>query len=177
MDIIIKSITKECEDALSLKNCPFQNYGRVIPSFDGKTFSYKIELFDKENITTDCFPDAGYSFDSMGEGFYGLAAYDDKICVGYAIFYKEMFSYLYLSDISVTTKYREMGVGSKLLNKGMELAKNAGKKGIRLVCQDNNPGAFEFYIKNGFVLGGVDTMSYYGTSQQGKKDLFLYKYI
>lgn len=35
-------------------------------------------------------------------------------------------------------------------------------------------GACLFYLKNGFVIGGLDTNVYKGTSQEGKKDILFY---
>ena len=46
--------------------------------------------------------------------------------------------------------------------------------GSYLECQDNNPGAFLFYLNSGFYIGGLDTNVYRHTSQEGKADILLY---
>lgn len=175
--ITVKPITKENEDALSLPNDPFLNTGLVIPKYDGEKWSYTISEFPTEKITEDCFPDEHYKLENMGEGFYGLAAYIDGVCAGFAVFYVKWNKYLYLDNLLVSGSSRREGVGRALLNEGMKLALSLNKIGISCVCQDNNPKAAKFYFANGFELGGVDSSSYDGTSQEGKKDLFLYKRI
>lgn len=39
---------------------------------------------------------------------------------------------------------------------------------------DNNLGACLFYIKRGFVIGGLNTNVYKGTKQEGKADIYFY---
>lgn len=55
-----------------------------------------------------------------------------------------------------------------------ELALDCGYRGLYTQGQDNNLAACLFYIKNGFVIGGLDTEIYTGTSQEGKKDILFY---
>ena len=38
--------------------------------------------------------------------------------------------------------------------------------------RDNNLAACMFYLKNGFVIGGLNTHVYTGTSQEGKKTFY-----
>ena len=57
----------------------------------------------------------------------------------------------------------------------MKLAAQLGKLGVWLVCQDNNLQAMQFYLANGFQLGGMNLPVYEGTKQEGKADLYLYK--
>ncbi|MBR6607453.1 MAG: hypothetical protein IKK98_02130, partial [Oscillospiraceae bacterium] len=49
-----------------------------------------------------------------------------------------------------------------------------GCRSIYTQGQDNNLAACRFYLKHGFVIGGLDTMVYNGTSQQGKSDVIFY---
>lgn len=175
MNIEIKEITTENQNALKLPNEPFLNEGRVIPIYDGRNWSYRIEEFPKEKITEQCFPQENYEFEKMGENFHGLAAYADGRCVGYAITYEEWNQYLYVDNVLVLKEYRRYGVGSRLLDSAMELAKKMNKLGVWLICQDNNLGACRFYFKNGYTLGGMNLPVYEGTKQEGKADLYLYK--
>lgn len=173
--ITTRIITKENESALALPNEPFLNEGRVIPIYDGKSWSYRIEKLPKEEITEQCFPAENYKYEEFGEKFHGIAAYIDDKCVGYALFYEQWNQYLYLDNLLVLKKYRKLGVGTALLNAGMEIAKSIGKLGIWLVCQDNNLQAMMFYFRNGYSLGGMNLPVYDGTCQEGKADLYLYK--
>ena len=174
-EIQICPITKENEAVLQLPNEPFSCDGRVIPMYDGKNWSYRIEMFGPDQVQTECFPDEHYQLETMGDGFHGLAAYVDGACAGYALLYTQWNQYLYLDNILVQSAYCRYGVGSRLLEESMKLAAQLGKLGVWLVCQDNNLQAMRFYLANGFQLGGMNLPVYEGTKQEGKADLYLYK--
>lgn len=175
MIIEIKEITAENPEALKLPNEPFLNEGRLIPIYDGENWNCRMEEFPAEQVTEQCFPDENYKFEDMGEDFHGLAAYADGKCVGYVLTYEQWNRYLYLDNLLVLKEYRRYGVGSRLLDGAMELAKSLGKIGVWLICQDNNLGACRFYLKNGYTLGGMNLPVYEGTKQEGKADLYFYK--
>ena len=61
-----------------------------------------------------------------------------------------------------------------LIEKSKETALEQGYRGIYTQGQDNNLGACLFYMKNGFVIGGLDTHVYTGTSGDGKSDILFY---
>ena len=87
---------------------------------------------------------------------------------------QEWFHYMYLYDLKVNSAYRGKNVGAMLIEKAKEVAKENGYQGIHTVGQDNNLAACKFYIKSGFVIGGLDTKVYQGTKQEGKKDILFY---
>ena len=62
----------------------------------------------------------------------------------------------------------------KLLEEGKKIATATGYKGIYTQAQDNNLIACKFYLKTGFEIGGIDTMFYNGTAQEGKIDIIFY---
>ena len=173
--IEIKVITKENEEALDLPNEPFLEEGRLVPIYDGKNWSYRIDRYPEELVTENCFPDEHYVFEQMGDGFLGLSIYVDGECAGFALLYEKWNKWLYLDNLLVLKKYRRQGLGSALITEAMKLAASKEKRGINLICQDNNLQAAQFYLKNGFVLGGMDLLVYEGTKQEGKADLFFYK--
>lgn len=61
-----------------------------------------------------------------------------------------------------------------LIEKSKEIALEHGYRGLYTQGQDNNLAACLLYIKNGFVIGGLDTHVYTGTTQEGKKDILFY---
>ena len=61
-----------------------------------------------------------------------------------------------------------------LMARARQAARELGCRGIYTQGQDNNLAACRFYLKHGFVIGGLDTMVYNGTSQQGKSDVIFY---
>lgn len=60
---------------------------------------------------------------------------------------------------------RGQGVGTALMQKAIEWAKDKELYGLALETQDNNLLACRFYSKCGFVIGAVDTMLYKNFSQ------------
>ncbi len=175
MKIEIRPITKENEDVLALPNDPFLNEGRLIPLFDGRAWDHRIELFPPDAVTEDRFPDEHYVFEEMGEGFFGLAAYADGVPAGFALLYAQWDRWLYLDNLLVVGRYRRHGLGTALLEACTDLAVKLGRRGVRLVCQDNNLQALRFYLRNGFTLGGVNTRVYEGTKREGMADLYLFR--
>lgn len=86
----------------------------------------------------------------------------DKIFV--AVSENKVIGYVHLNDydviyaphmknimgIAVSREYKRMGVGSALLAKAEEWAKETGAKGVRLVSGASREGAHEFYRSRGY---------------------------
>lgn len=66
------------------------------------------------------------------------------------IMYREENGIMYIYEIHVEERYRNMGIGSKLLNKAKNIAKKKHKKVVLFVDKRNNR-AKNFYVKNGMV--------------------------
>lgn len=63
---------------------------------------------------------------------------------------------LYLDRLGVNVKYSRMGMGSLMLEKAKETAKNLGFECLRLFVVDINKPAIHLYVKNGFTkVNGV----------------------
>ena len=60
---------------------------------------------------------------------------------------------LYLDRLGVNGNYARMGIGSFMLEKAKETAKNLGAEYLRLFVVDINEPAIRLYIKNGFIRG------------------------
>ena len=121
-----------------------------------------------------CFPDENYDYDKMTNNSIFVGAYEGEKCIGLAILQQAWFKYMYLYDLKVSKQYRGKNIGKKLIEKLKEIALEQGYNGIYTIGQDNNLGACLFYIKNGFVIGGLDTNVYKGTKQEGKTDILFY---
>lgn len=67
---------------------------------------------------------------------------------------------LRISNIWVSDSNRHQGIGSKLMNKGIERAGELGVRAIVLETQSCNDKAISFYKKHGFTLIGFDLISY-----------------
>ncbi len=175
MELEIKLICAENSADINIKNEPFKLYGRLIPRFDGRTWSYDSELFRDDSVSEMVFPDENYDFDEMSKEHIFVGAYHSGKCIGLAILRHSWNRYLYLYDLKVNSAMRGKGVGKRLIEACTSISREHGYIGLHTIGQDNNLAACLFYIKNGFTIGGVDTMVYTGTNQAGKSDILFYK--
>ena len=171
-DIQIRLIDRQHSRDINIPNEPFLLFGRMIPTYTNETWDYAIQKFSK--TSSMCFPDEHYRFDEMEKNSVFIGAYDGDACIGLAIMQQAFFQYMYLYDLKVNSRYRKMGVGKALIQKAKTVAQQNGYRGIYTQGQDNNVGACLFYLKTGFVIGGLDTKVYQGTPQEGKKDIYFY---
>lgn len=172
--ITVKLIDAEHKNDLKLKNHPFKLFGLMLPSYHNGKWDYTEILFPEENVTEMCFPDEDYDYDEMSKNCVFVGAYDGDRCVGIAILQQDFFKYMYLYDLKVDPGYRGKGIGAMLIEKAKEAAVQQGYRGLYTQGQDNNLGACRFYLKTGFVIGGLNTHVYNGTSQEHKKDILFY---
>ena len=172
LQITVRIIDFEHREDIHLPNEPFPIYGRLIPSYINEQWRYTTEIFsDKLEM---CFPDENYSYEDMAPNSTFIGAYDKETCIGLAIMQEAYFKYMYLYDLKVNQSYRRSGVAGKLIEMAKEIAISKGYHGIFTQGQDNNLGACLFYLKSGFVIGGLDTKVYQGTAQADKKDIYFY---
>ena len=172
--ITIKIIDKEHKSDINIPNQPFLLFGLMLPSYINGKWDYEIKRFAKENITEMCFPDENYDYDKLSENSIFIGAYDDGKCVGLAVMQQAMLKYMYLYDLKVNADHRGKHIGTMLIEKSKQAAAEQGYHGIYTQGQDNNLGACLFYLNNGFVIGGLDTHVYNGTSGEGKSDILFY---
>lgn len=173
--IEIRLIGEGRKGDILLKNDSFPLYGRMVPSYDGKEWSYTTQIFPPEECSNMTFPDEPYNYEEMAGRTFFIGAYEGERCVGLAVLEKSFFKYLYLSDLKVAADCRNKGVGRMLIEACMAIAKEKNMQGVSLTVQDNNLSACLFYLKVGFRIGGLDTETYNGTSQEGKADIEMYR--
>ncbi len=171
--IEFKIIDEEHKLDINLANEPFPLIGKLALSYQNETFSYEIKLNKREDIKEMIFPDEEYNFDAMKD-FTFIAAYDEDKCIALCVLEPGNFKYMHLYDLKVNSKYRKHGVAKNLIEKAKEVALTKGYKGIYTEAQDNNLGACLFYLKSGFIIGGIDTKIYSFTPQENKKDIIFY---
>lgn len=172
--IEIRVIDAEHKHDINIPNEPFLLFGRMVPSYINEQWNYSIIRFNENKIREMCFPDENYDYNQLSKNSIFVGAYDGGKCIGLAILQHAMMKYMYLYDLKVNLAYRQQQIGKMLIEKSKKIAISQGYKGIYTQGQDNNLGACLFYIKNGFVIGGLDTHIYTGTSQEGKSDILFY---
>lgn len=173
--ITYKIISKEEEEDLLLPNEPFQIFGQLIVTRSENEWAYKIKTF--EHTDSMVFPDENYSFETVNKNGFAIGAYTGEKCVGLAIFEYNWNKTLYLMDLKVTKDYRRKGIARELIRVGNDRAKQLEYEGIYTVAQDNNLAACQFYLRNGFTIGGFNTLDYRHTSQKDKADVYFYQDI
>lgn len=172
IEICIIDETRKAD--INIPNAPFPLYGRMIPAYSDGEWSYRVEEFPESQHSTQCFPDENYDYDAMKQDSVFIGAYDSDKCVGLAIMQDAWFKYMYLYDLKVNAECRGRHVGAMLIAKCKEVARSRGYTGVYTQGQDNNLGACLFYLRQGFVIGGLNTHVYNGTAQAGKSDIFFY---
>ncbi len=92
--------------------------------------------------------------------FNCFVAVVDKKIVGYATYFLAYYSWigksLYLDDLYVSAKYRKKGIGKKLLDTVIDLAKNKECKKIRWQVSNWNKNAQKFYEYIGAEIDDVE---------------------
>jgi streptothricin acetyltransferase len=156
--LIISPLNNDLIEDINMTNDYFKLYGRVVPSLQSGRWSYKEVLFDETRETR--FPDDKLDWSQYinREDKALFLAYMNNTCIGQIRIIKDWNRFCYIENIATKKDYRGSGVGKFLLNKAEEWAKQRKLIGMSLEAQDDNLGACRFYVKQGFILGGVDTL-------------------
>ncbi|OCA88426.1 GNAT family N-acetyltransferase [Bacillus sp. FJAT-27225] len=156
--MIIEMTQLNMEDFKKPNEC-FVVSGRIIPTFENYVWKYTEEIFSEPYFKKyeDDEIDISY-IEEQGKVVFFY--YDENHCIGRIKIRSNWNGYALIEDIAVAKKYRKNGVGTALLNKAIEWAKENNFSGLVLETQDINVSACHFYAKNHFVIGAVDTMLY-----------------
>lgn len=168
----IKIVQQQNKADINLPNQPFEIFGRMQVARINDTWQHTVQLFDKQHVTTDCFPQENYNYDAMTDCTF-VGAYHNGNCVGLAILQQQPMHFVYLMDLKVNQDFRGRHVGKQLMAKCQQLAAAQGK-GIFTHAQDNNLAACLFYLNSGFRIGGLDSDLYRHTKLQGVSDVIFY---
>lgn len=136
----------------------FSIYGRIVPIFQNGKWSHTEELF--EEIKETKFPDDNLDWDEYinNEDKTIFFVYRLGMCVGQIRMVKQVNKFCYIENIAVIQPMRKSGVGTMLIEIAEKWAKEKGLSGLSLEAQDDNLAACRFYVKQGFEIGGIDTL-------------------
>lgn len=158
MDIV--KITQHNLADINKVNQPFEIIGKIKPVFINGIWTYTEELY--EQIYVKAYPNDDFDYaayiDNNDKTIF--LAYSDTECIGQIVLKRDWNKYAFIEDICVAKSARGLGVGTSLIKKATEWAKNANLNGLASETQDNNLWACRFYAKCGFVIGAVNTMLY-----------------
>jgi len=177
----MKETEKLTIQPLSFESIPFVNHsndsfpiiGRIVPQFSGTAWSYTEELY--ETATETRFPDDRLDWATYieNENRIVLLAFSGTSCVGQIRLVRDWNRFAYIENIAVKQAFRKLGVGHQLLVAASKWAQQRELSGLSLEAQDDNLIACRFYKREGFVLGGVDSLKQFANPHI---DLTLYWY-
>lgn len=175
MEII--EITKNRLPDINKANDPFEIIGKLIPSLLNGKWEYSEELFSQSYTKMYPADDCNYLdyINSSKKTIY--LAYDNGDCIGQIILKKDWNQYAFIEDICVCKAYRGQHVGSALIQKAIEWAKEKNLCGLALETQDNNLLACRFYAKCGFTIGAVNTMLYKNFDKPWSDETAIFWYL
>ena len=116
-------------------------------------------LKEVHKIEEDCFaiPWSEKSFyDELTKNklaIYVVAKYNNEV-VGYGGMW-HVITEGHITNIAVKKEYRQKGIGSKIINSLINIAKEKEMIGITLEVRVSNKNALSIYKKNGFMIEGI----------------------
>ncbi|WP_145333150.1 GNAT family N-acetyltransferase [Paenibacillus xylanexedens] len=157
-EIMISPLNADLIEDIHTTNDYFTLFGKIIPSLQSGQWTYEEVLFDEPKETR--FPDDRLDWNEYinQEDKMLFLAYMNQVCIGQIRIIKDWNRFCYIENIATKKEYRGSGVGTLLLHKAEEWAKQRNLIGMSLEAQDDNLGACRFYVKQGFILGGADTL-------------------
>lgn len=171
--IVIKSLENQPINIINDTNESFPIIGKILPIFSNGVWSYEEHLY--ETPSEICFPDDKLDWSAYIDSSEKivLLAFHEDACIGQIRLVKDWNRFAYIENIAVKKEFRKSGVGHLLLEAAETWAKEQSLIGLSLEAQNDNLIACRFYVKEGFVLGGVDTLKQFANT---KIDLTLYWY-
>ncbi len=153
-------INQENFEHINKANQPFEIIGKIRPVFANGIWTYTEEIY--EHSYTKTYPNDTWDYDAYIDNPDKIIflAYSGAECIGQIVLRRDWNKYAFIEDICVAKSTRGQGIGTGLIQKAVEWAKNFNLKGLALETQDNNLLACRFYAKCGFVIGAVNTLLY-----------------
>jgi len=147
---------------------------RLKLGFDDEKLTYIIVPVEPPYEKDIHAEDVDYGFDEDGPTIF-FAEVDNKLA-GRIKMMRWWNQFAYIEDIVVNPEFRGMGLGRKLMERGIQWARENNFPGIMLETQDNNLRACTLYASFGFVLSGFDR-NVYKAINPDTKETALYWYL
>ena len=106
-----------------------------------------------------------------------LAEFKDEEVAVIVIEKMEWNNTLLIHDLYVDFRFKNMGIGRKLMDVAKRRAMELGARAITLETQTSNYPAIQFYLNNGFELVGLNTMAYTNEDVRNKEVRIEMSYI
>ncbi|OGX80555.1 GCN5 family acetyltransferase [Exiguobacterium sp. SH31] len=172
-NISIKALDEYSLNVVNEANEPFSVIGKIVPNFCNEVWTYEEQLYEKAHETS--FPDDSLDwYEYIGSETKAVfLVFDEENCIGQIRVVKDWNRFAYIENIAVQKAYRNSGIGHLLMEVAETWAKERSLLGLSLEAQNDNVIACRFYAKEGFALGGVDTIMQTGNPNI---DMTLYWY-
>ena len=118
--------------------------------------------------------DVEYGFDEAGPTIFFAEA--DGKPAGRIKMLRWWNRFAYVEDLVVNPEYRGLGIGRRLLERGIQWARENDYPGVMLETQNDNVPACTLYQSCGFVLSGFDR-NVYKAIHPNTKEIALYWYL
>lgn len=152
--ILLKYMTEEYFDLEVSENAD---------AFEAKMVKKKFETPVTHTLEEYDFPDSLYQDHWEKAEAYGIYREEDgkKILLAcIEVCPEEWSNRLMVTELWVADELHRQGIGTALMNKAKEIAKEQGRRAIILETQSCNVRAIAFYRAQGFRLIGFDTCCY-----------------
>ena len=146
---------------------------RLVLGIENETLMYTIVPVEpyKREVHAE---DTEYGFDEAGPTIFFAEV--DGTLAGRIKMLRWWNQFAYVDDIVVNPDFRGLGIGRKLLEQGIQWARENDFPGVMLETQDDNVPACMLYQSCGFVLSGFDR-NVYKAINPNTKETALYWYL
>lgn len=153
---------------------------RLLLAIESERLTYTIVPVEPPYERDYAAEDVDYGFDEAGATVFFAeivgAQHAVPLLAGQIKMMKWWNRFGYVEDIVVNPEYRGLGIGRKLLERGIQWAREQGHPGVMLETQDDNVPACRLYESCGFVLGGFDR-NVYKAINPDTRETALYWYL
>jgi ribosomal protein S18 acetylase RimI-like enzyme len=152
---------------------------RLVLGIENEKLVYTIAQVDEPYEREVPAQDTEYGFDEAGPTIFFAevgAMHASPLLAGRIRMLKWWNQFGYVEDLVVNPEYRGLGIGRKLLERGIQWARENDFPGVMLETQDDNVPACMLYQSCGFVLSGFDR-NVYKAINPNTKETALYWYL
>ena len=125
-------------------------YKRIINNMNINNIEIWDEIYPCEFFYDDIENNRLYILQENNEIVSAFALCNSNAGEGYVKWQNKHAKALYIDRFGVNVNYLRKGIGSLMLNKAIDTAKDNGAEYVRLFVVDINKPAINLYIKNGF---------------------------
>ncbi|MBU5315402.1 GNAT family N-acetyltransferase [Clostridium bornimense] len=125
-------------------------YEKIIDNMNKDNIQIWDEIYPCEFFYDDIENKRLYVLEENNEIVSAFALCDSNAGAKYVKWANKHDKALYIDRLGVNVNYSRKGIGSVMLNKAIDLARDKGAKYLRLFVVDINKPAINLYIKNGF---------------------------